>query len=458
MDLALGRGAWDRQRGAFPPWRQQNCLLEETKTDPKGYNILSRPPLAEVYSWGSGPVHGVCSKPGLFGGAIFAVIGGNLYKDGVLRGAIDGTGPVIWAAGTDELVLTRGATAYSDNGTNLQAIAFPDGADVRSVNWMNRRFVFVRKGSGRFYWSELDDARTIDGLNFANAESEQDELLDIRKTGDVFWMLGANTGEAWILTGDPDLPWTRVTQRNLGRGVRDTGCAEEIEGTVYFISNDGMVCVVQDAAIRISDSALEEKLRKSTTASTFWFQYDGKPLLCIRLDSGTQVLDLALQNQQCVFSTYGRTNWAPKCAITIGPDPLFGDDTEGKLWGFVEDSTTDSGQELFERIFSAGVAGDSLRIANVLINGNTGATLAETGQAADPILEMRYSRDGGRDFSPFRGSRWGKKGQYKWQARFGNCGQFGNPGFLAEFRMLSCIPFRVSGARANEKVSGRSRA
>ena len=455
MDLVIGRGAWDRERGAFPPWRQENCLLEETKTDPKGYNILSRPPLVSFYEWGSGAVHGAIYKPGLFSGAVFAIIGSTLYKDGASLGAIDGTGPAWFAAGNGELCCGRGKTAYSYNGTNLAAISFPDGADVRTGNWMARRFVFVRKGSGRFYWSDLDDGRTIDALSYATAESEQDELYDIVRQGDGWWTLGANTGEFWILTGDADLPWSRISQRITGRGVQDTGCAEEIEGTVYFLSSDGMVCVIQETAVRISDAALEEKIRQSTSGSTFWFQFEGKPLLCIRLDDGTHVIDLAMGNQPALFGTYGRTHWAPKCAVMIGSEPLFGDDTEGVIWRFDEGATTDSGESVFRRVFSAGQAGNALRIANVIVNGNAGSTPAETGTAADPILEMRYSRDGGRTFQPSRGTRWGQKGQYRRQARFGSCGQFGPPGFLAEFTLEACAPLRVASVRANEKMAGR---
>lgn len=455
MELVIGRGAWDRERGAFPPWRQENCLLELTKTDPKQYNILSRPPLVEFYNWGADPVHGVFYKPGLFDGDVFAIIGDELFRGGTSLGTIDGTGPAWFAAGNGELCCGRGKTAYSYNGTNLVAIAFPEGADVRSGNWMARRFIFARKGSARFYWSELDDGRTVDGLSYATAEGEQDELLDIRKSGDVFWMLGANSGEAWILTGDPDLPWTRITQRTLGRGVQDTGCAEEIEGTVYFISSDGMICVIQDTSVRISDSALEEKIRQSLGGSTFWFQYEGKPLLAIRLDSGTYVLDLALENQPCVFSSSGRDHWAPKCATMIGSEPLFGDDTTGVIWQFSEGAESDSGAAEFPRVFSAGLPTASVRIANVFIDGNSGSTTAMSGANADPILEMRYSRDGGRSFSPWRGARWGEMGQYRRKARFGSCGQFGPPGFLAEFRMLACVPLRVAAARANESAAGR---
>jgi hypothetical protein len=459
MDLVIGRGAFDRHRGSFPPWQQENALLEPAKTDPKQYNLLSRPPLLAFLTRGTGPIHGMFQRLGLFGGSLFCVSGSTLYKDGTSLGTINGTGPVKWAGGNAELVVTRGQTAYSYNGTDLQAIAFPDGADVRSVHWMARWFVFIRKGSGRIYFSALDDARTIDGLNFFTAESEPDELFDIAKTGDVFALLGSNSIENWVLTGDPDLPWQKVAQRTFGYGVQDTGCVAEIEGTFYFIRSDGMVCMMQDAPVRISDASLDEKIRQSLTGSVYWFEYEGKPLLAIRIDAGTFVLDLALQNMPNTFSTMGRAQWAPKCAINVGSEPLFGDDTDGTVWKFDEASTTDSGNAEMRRTFSAGLALDDqpMPISNVIVTGNNGSALVETGEQATPLLEMRFSRDGGRTWSDWRASNWGAMGEYKRRARFGSCGMFAPPGFLAEFRMLACAPLRIDGVRANQSRAGRGR-
>jgi len=459
MDLALARGASERVRGAFPPWRQVNVLLEETATDPKQYNLLSRPPLVAIFNWGTGPIRGILQKPGLFGGAYFVVSGAELRMNGVLLGTVNGSGPCVMAGGNAELVVTCGQTAYSYNGTDLAAIAFPDGADVRSVRWLGARFYFVRKGSGRFYWSDLNDGRTIGGFNFATAESEQDELYDIRLQGDVAWMLGAGSGEAWVSTGDNDLPLTRVVQRTLDRGVKDTGCAEEIEGTVYFIASDGMICRILNAAERVSDGSMDEKIRQSGTASAFYFQYEGKPVFCVRLDGGTFGLDLALDHQPIEFVTNGRGHWAPLCAVMDGPEPRFGDDAAGTVWGFDNASVTDSGQAVFPRIFSAGLPLPSQpqSIANVVVQGNSGDTQALTGDAANPILEMRCSRDGGRTFNPWRAKEWGRAGEYKRKARFGACGMYGPPGFLAEFRMLACVPLRVASVKANEPLSGRGR-
>jgi hypothetical protein len=145
---------------------------------------------------------------------------------------------------------------------------------------MARRFVYARKGSGRFYWSALDDGRTIDGLDFANAESEPDELLDIAKMGDLFAMLGANSVETWMLNGDPDLPWTRVSQRTFGRGIFNPGAKAEIPdaNTVYFISSDGMVCkMAGDAPQRVSDSR-SRRTSSSPPTQRLWLPVRGQAL------------------------------------------------------------------------------------------------------------------------------------------------------------------------------------
>ncbi len=462
MELSFGRGTYRRDRGQFPPFRQVNMLLEETATDPKKYNLMTRPPLVAYYTWGSSnPVHGVFQKSGLFGGAFFAVIGGTLYKDGVSLGAINGSGPVRWAGGTGELVLTRGQSAYSYNGTNLQAIAMPGGFNVASVNWMNGWFVFVRSGSGRWYWSARNDGRTVDALSFATAEGTTDNLLDILRQGDVFWMMGADSGEAWVLSGDPDLPWTKVSQRTLPNGIQATGCGAEIYGAVYYISSDGMVCMVADQMQRVSDSSLEERIRQSTTGLAFWYTYEGKTLFCARLDSGTFALDIGLGHQPVEFQTYGRTNWAPKCAVNVGSEPLFGDDTANTIWIFEPTfaAATDSGNAEFPRLFSAGLPLNEqpMPISNVLVNGDNGSAAQLAGAAAEPMLEMRFSRDGGREWGTPKVAKWGRQGEYKRQARFGGCGSFNPPGFLAEFTMNECAPLRVANVRVNESLAGRGR-
>jgi hypothetical protein len=462
MELVIGRGEWRRKRGAPVPWRQENCLLDEVKTDPRGWNILSRPPLVSYATRGAGPVQGSFQKPGLFNGDKFYISNGRLYREGVDKGAIDGNGEVIWAAGIGEIVITRGASAWSYNGTNLQAVAFPDGASVNSVHWMARRFVYARKGSGRFYWSALDDGRTIDALDFANAESEPDELLDIAKMGDLFAMLGANSVETWMLNGDTDLPWTRVSQRTFGRGIFSPGAKAEVAdaNTVYFVSNDGMVCrMAGDAPTRVSDSAFEEDIKLASEVSVFSYQYEGKPFVAVRLeDVATYVLDLVAGDMPSRFSTQGRLNWAPLCAITVNGVPYFGDDTTGAVWRFSEGAVTDSGQVEMVRYFSAGYPSSAnVSVVNLLVSGNNGSATVETGESADPILEMRFSRDGGRTFSNWRATRWGKIGEYKRRARFGACGSFSQPGFLAEFRMLACAPLRVERVGANESLAGRGR-
>jgi len=460
MDLVIGRGEWRRKRGAPVPWRQENCLLDEVKTDPKGWNILSRPPLVSYATRGSGPIEGAFQKPGLFNGDKFYVSDGTFYREGASLGALDGTGEVIWAAGVEEIVVTRGASAWSYNGTDLVAVAFPDGADVNSVHWMAHYFVYARKGSGRFYWSALDDGRTIDGLDFADAESEPDELLDIAKMGDLFAMLGANSVETWMLTGDQDLPWSRVSQRTFGRGILSPGAKAEVAdaNTVYFVSSDGMVCRMSgDAPQRVSDSALEEDIKLADGVSCFFYQFEGKPYVAVRLEGvTTYVLDLVNGDMPSRFSTMGRDNWAPRCAITVGGIPYFGDDSSADVWQFEEGATTDSGQIEMPRYFSAGLPGSGpLGISNVIVSGNNGSATVEIGESADPILEMRCSRDGGRTFTDWRATRWGKMGDYRRRSRFGSCGMFSQPGFLAEFRMLACAPLRVERVGANESMAGR---
>ncbi len=461
MDLVLGKGSYSRENGDFPSWELVNALLEPTPVSEKGFAILSRPPLVEAYDWGTGPIRGVFQRDGIFGGDIFVVSGAALYRNGVNEGAVAGGGPVKFAARAGELVVTAGTTAKSYKGPgDFVNIAFPDSADVRSVAFVGVWFLYVRgDGSGRVYWSDENDGRTIDALDYVTAESEPDELLDIVVIADFAWLLGTNTGEGWLLTGNSDAVIQRIVQRNLGRGVAGTGCAEQLDGTLYFVSDDGMMMRDQgQGGVRLSDGGLEEKIRQSAAVAAFAWFYEGHSCFTVRLDSGSWAYDVSTSSLS-EMRTHGRANWAAQCSVTIGGTPYFGDDATGKLWAFGAYGGTDSGAAAFLRMFSAGFPLNTqpVGVVNVLIDGNAGSTDAETGQEADPLLEMSFSRDGGRHWSIWRATRWGRKGEYKRKARYGGCGYFGPPGALFRFRMNENAPLRVGNARVNESLAGRGR-
>lgn len=190
-----------------------------------------------------------------------------------------------------------------------------------------------------------------------------------------------------------------------------------------------------------------------------WF-YEGHLVICVQIDQGTWGFDITSQ-QWFELQTHGRPNWAAQCTTQVGSEPLFGDGTNGSVWRFGEPNglNVDADAAGFPRIFSAGApSATSLPIFNVLVDGNSGATEDEIGLAADPMMEMRYSRDGGRTWSSWRSTRWGRKGHYRRQARFGSCGHFEAPGVLMEFRMSSHAPLRVDAVRVNESLAGRGRS
>lgn len=465
--IPFGKSTYKRENGNMPRLRLVNMAAEPSPTNPDGVALLSRLPLVEQAERGSGPVWGVFQQDGTLGGDTFAVSGTELYRGATPLGTIPGTGPVRFAASYTELVVVRieGGDAYSYDGTDLQPIALPDGdrpvTGFRSVAFVAGLFIFAAVTDETvphhyWFWSTINDARTIDDLDFAAAESEPDELLDVLAVGDNLFLMGQTSGEIWMLTGAANLPFSRVSQRNLGRGVISGGAAEPMDNSVYFVGNDRMVFRLEEVPKRVSNHGIEERIRASSSWHVFQYSFEGHLYLCLRLDTETLVLDVAT-GEWPEAETYGRANFAARCAVTIDGTPHFGDDTTGKIWTFGEFGDEDSEAAAFTRLFTAGfpIASGPQPVANVLVDANSGATTLDAGLGSDPKLEMRFSRDAGRTWSNWRETRLGQKGEYSRQARFGSCGSFGPPGALFEFRCTENVPLRISAVRVNESLAGR---
>ncbi len=465
-DIIFGRSAYRRENGRLPELKLVNMFVEATATAAQGIAILSRQRLVEnaTLGTGPGPVHGIFAKAGVFNGDVFTLSGISLFRNGRVVGTVEGDemvpaaiaggDPVSWAASATEVVVTRGAQAYSYNGVNVAPIAFPDEADVTAVTFLAGLFVFARAESHKFYWSSVLDARSIDALDFASAEFAPDALLDVITVGDSLILCGQETLETWVPNGNVFLPFNRIAQRLYKKGVIATGCAVEADNSMMFVGNDSNVYRLGDVPQRISDHGIEERISKSTSVSVFTYTFEGHTMTVVRLSQGSWVYDSA-SGQWCEFATRNRANWRARCATMQGDYPLFGDDEDGTVWQF--GGWSQDGEEI-TREFTAVFPTTGPVVVNSLdVEAEVGWAAVETGQGAEPLIEMRSSRDAGVTFNNWRTEKLGAQGEYRSRVRYRRVGMFDPPGGLFEFRVSDPASCRVTRVAINEPGGGRGR-
>jgi hypothetical protein len=462
-ELAFAVSAYQRDRGNIPGLPVVNMFLEKAAPEPFGIALQSRPGLVDNgVTSGTDDVVGVFKKDGVLNGDLFTVTRGaqtRLFRNGSLVGIISGTGPVSFAGNEIGLAVCAGANVHFYDGSALGTADFPDNANVCKVLEIAGRFIALRSGTQKFYWTAVLESALVAGiltflpLAFASAENEPDQLLDACAYDDKLILAGTETVEFWQKTGDNDLPFDPIEGLVYKKGVKATGCLVPYDNSFAYVSREGLVYRGGNEPQRFSDSGIEERLAASSGAALFTFFWEGHEFLALRLDSETWVADAMFPGNWYEWATSGETNWIATCAC---PGPIFGG-PDGMTLAF-GDVHTDLGGEL-ERRFRAGIVltGQSLSFDNIRLRTNPGTTPYLTGQFADPVCEMRYSRDGGNEWSDWKSAKLGSQGQYRKRLEWRCLGSFEDPGALFEFRVVDPVPFRVSGTYYNEDGGGRSR-
>ncbi len=453
--IKFGNSSYRRERGFLPEFRLVNMFMETTPSAKNGVVLMSRQPLATSTTVGSGPVTGVFSQPGTFNGDLFTVSGGNLYRGAAMLGAVAGSGPVSFAASLTELLVTAGTTLYSYNGTDFVAVAFPDSSSVRAITFISGHFVAARDATHQYYWSAQLDGRSWDALDFASAESEPDYLLDAVAMRGNLYLMGQASIEPWYYTGDLALPFSLIQQRLFPKGVRATGCAIEMDNSLFFVGSDAIVYRTADVAERLSDHGIEERIAESASTSAFGFIYEGHNYFCVRLDNETIAFDAA-SGQWGELQSHGRVNFAAQNATTQGETVLFGDDASGKVLTF-DNAFTDEPIMLREFTGAFPIDGNVVHVDNVVLDCSVGRTTILEGQGSDPVIEMATSRNAGATWGTYRQARLGSQGEYRARPKWTRCGLFDPPGAMFRFRTTDPVSLRVTNVLINEPSGGRSR-
>jgi hypothetical protein len=457
--------------GSFPDYNNLppalplvNMYVEEAPTEPAGFILLSRPPLGNTifgsptHEYGAGPIRAIYRQDGVLGGDVVALSGSDLYVDGVNVGTVPGSDVPSIAGNEMGIVVTSGDDAkfYDAATTTFRSIAFPDGAKVTKVLEQQGRFIFLRKGSHKYYWTlplsnmiDMSGDLVIDGADFASAENEPDQLLDAIVFQDHLVLGGANTIELHGVTLNDDLPWSPTIGSTIQTGVRGTGCLTNWGNTFAWISTECAV-FAGTGRNRISDLWIETLISEATTPQLDSFTYVGLEFLRVRRNDA----DLVFHNSKWAKWTTNSDIYAN--GFIGGPTYMeggllgFGSNADGKTlvpnFGGIESADD------FERLFRFGLPldGGAVPFHNVFLRCT---------KAIDPdsVIEMRYSRDGGYSWSNWLETPLGDTGEYRTKVEWRSLGMMDQPGFLAECRVLNGDNFGVSAAYFNEPMMGRSK-
>lgn len=441
--IPFALGSHERTRGHPPPLRLVNIYPEESPATASRVHLISRRGLSRALEVGPGPVRGSIQRDGFFNGVRFTVSGGTLYKGTTALGGVDGDGPVYMANSDTELLVCAGGGLFSYNGSGFDEVVMPFDEGVTAVRHIDGLFIALRAGTAEWYFSDVLDGRTFNALNFATAESEADRLLDIVVMDGTLILFGTETVEFWAKSGDPEIPYTPIKQRILRQGIIATGCAVQEDNSFFWIGRDAIAYRFDTVPKAISDDAWVEKAKASTTHRVFVVEEDRHKFICHRMDGVTLGFDITT-SEIVEFQSYNRANWR------LGPD--MGDDELGVVWELSGDD--DDGGEI-ARIFTAGNELEAPTIVNHLrLHCETGSSEHLTGQYADPPLEMRLSRDGGRTWEDWRTATLGTQGQYGKRVAWFGLGMFNFPGMIFQFRITAPVGFRATTVTVNDGFGG----
>jgi hypothetical protein len=181
--------------------------------------------------------------------------------------AIDpGTGGNAYESTETGANIAFGGATFSGGGDDqLRQVMLPEDYGANSVAHINSFIIVVpvqeEDIKGRFYWIEPGET-TVDALNFATAERNPDGVHQVQVYGDMFWLLGENTTEPWITTGNPDAPMERYKGILFDRGSWE-GTAVQVKDSLIVVDEDGAVFQISGGQSRISRPDIEERIRRA---------------------------------------------------------------------------------------------------------------------------------------------------------------------------------------------------
>ena len=442
--------------------RAVNCYLE-AGADGAPIALYGTPGTVLKATIGTGPIRGGIAA----GGYSWFVSGNTVYRVSSSYTATNcGTlstsaGNISMSANDTQIIIVDGTYGYIiDMATATVAqitdIDFPNG--VTQSTYQDGYFIVAGNGSGQFFINETPNNGNLwNGLDFASAEGSPDNTISIISDHRELWLIGSDSAEVWVNTGNADFPFERSGNVFIEHGCAAPFTLAKLDNTVFWLGADtsgqGIVWRANGYTPgRISTHAIEYAISQYASvddAFAFTYQQAGHAFYVLTFPTAneTWVFDAATNewHQRAWFDdTDGDLHrWRANCHVFANGKHLVGDWENGKLYSLEPDVYTDDGGTI-KRIRST-LALNNLQLrqffSTLQINMETGVGDLTT---PDPQLMLRYSDDNGHSWSNERTCSLGAVGEYGARAIFRRLGAGRNR--VWEISLTDPVKFAVIGA------------
>lgn len=447
MQIKLAEGYWDLASERTDRIRLSNMLVGENKASPTGKTYRGRPGQTNSQVIGTA-TRKMWRQEGTLDGETLTVSGDNLFVGATDLGYVGSEG-VQFAGAPDRAVIVASGQAWRTDGVTLHLIVMPDDvpgyvgipAPVQSVRFINGFFLLSVKDTQRFYWIQplADDP---DPLDFASAERLPDFIVSIALSGDEVWMLGGEGEEVFAVTTDTDAPFQSIIGRVYNAGCADIDSVCEIGSVLAWVSQARNVAVARGEPQPVSDDCIVEILSPEPWFKAWNFRMSGHAYYIVTTPSITLVYDFDAQKWYR-WSSFGRDYWRPITGAQLGATVTCGDIESGQQWTLGFHVTNDAGEPMIREVSgSVDILGPP--------EGCKSVTLRTVIGFGNGPLELKWSDDQGRSWSPWRQIPLGSTGHYGVDAIARSLGTMKRPGRTFVWRFSEDTPFRVDYAAMND--------
>lgn len=334
--------------------------------------------------------------------------------------------------GTYGYIYNTSTTAF----TQIVDADFP--ANPTTVTYLGRRFVVSFSGSGRYYWSDIDDGTSWQALNFASAETNPDPLMCVYASNGQLVLPGTQTTEFAGLSGVADPAYTPLQGSATEWGLAARWSIAKFDNTFACVMTNrmGQVMIAKMNGYlpqKISTVDLDSIINgyaSVTDATAYSYMLGGHPMYVVSFPSAgyTWLFD-GSTGEWSPLKSLGITRHVGEFSFNLVNKTRVADYSSGKIYTLDANTYTDNGSSIERVIVGETVTapdGDYFEVDCLRLEIEMGVGLS-VGQGSDPLIGLEVSRDNGKTWGAQMWRSMGKTGEYakrvEW-SQLGTCRQF----------------------------------